>query len=473
MNQTYSLNMIPGGNPLRVPVRQFDKGSRTITMTLWNGSGTFSVPTGSAVTVEGTKPDGKSFSSAASFSGASVSFTVTEQMAAVAGDVRCQLTVTKSGTILGSATFLLVVEPSAMPADPDLSKTEISSFQQLKTAAQTAASNAATSADAAAASAAQADAYKRWLIPYGAWRRYDTEVSTNVLAIATGDDNTLTAEKNQPATIMTEDASTLTNSPVTSGGFWARRTVYPVSNPAGSEHITVELEEYEPVLGRRWLRTYYAATGKWSEKWVEISPASPLDQMVSRSATNINDYTGAGLYWMNKTTVTNTPNGGSGMLIVTTSPTGNVIYQTFVSFNTGSGYVATRCYTNSQWYPWDERPAPASYVTQEGTSGAWRYRIWSDGKKECWLSTSIQTEITFASGSLFCSSIIPYPYPVTFTGKPTAYVGVRSAYAKPIWGIPSTPSSGTSVTKNAYLELVTTTSTASYTGDIYIYACGV
>lgn len=77
MNQTYSLNMIPGGNPLRVPVRQFDKGSRTITMTLWNGSGAFSVPAGSAVTVEGTKPDGKSFSSAASFSGASVSFTVT------------------------------------------------------------------------------------------------------------------------------------------------------------------------------------------------------------------------------------------------------------------------------------------------------------------------------------------------------------------------------------------------------------
>lgn len=78
--------------------------------------------------------------------------------------------------------------------------------------------------------------------------------------------------------------------------------------------------------------------------------------MVSGSSANINDYTGAGLYWMNKTTVTNTPNGGSGMLIVTTSPTGNVIYQTFVSFNTSSGYVATRCYTNSQWYNWDERP---------------------------------------------------------------------------------------------------------------------
>ena len=193
------------------------------------------------------------------------------------------------------------------------------------------------------------------------------------------------------------------------------------------------------------------------EKLVEIEPVD-IRPFSDRKHKNTDDYPFG---------------GGSGMLIVTTSPTGNVIYQTFVSFNTGSGYVATRCYTNSQWYPWDERPAPASYVTQEGTSGAWRYRIWSDGKKECWLSTSIQTEITFASGSLFCSSIIPYPYPVTFTGKPTAYVGVRSAYAKPIWGIPSTPDSGTSVTKNAYLELVTTTSTASYKGDIYIYACGV
>ena len=332
----------------------------------------------------------------------------------------------------------------------------------------------ATTAAAARANlgAAKSD-YEKWSIPYGAWRRYDTGVSTDVLAIATGDNNTLTAEKNQPATIMTEDASTLTNSPVTSGGFWARRTVYPVSNPTGSEHITVELEEYEPVLGRRWLRTYYAATGKWSEKWVEISPVSPLDQMVSGSSANINDYTGAGLYWLNKTTVTNTPNGGSGMLIVTTSPTGNVIYQTFVTFNTSSGYIATRCYTNSQWYPWDERPAPASYVTQEGTSGAWRYRIWSDGKKECWLKTSIQHEVKQASGSLYYSSTVPYPYPVTFTATPTVYVGVRSPNNRPIWGIPSTPASDADTKSNAYMEFVATVSTTSITSDIYIYACGV
>lgn len=474
INQKYNLDMIPGGSvPTIVHVSQYDAGSRHLTFKLYSGGMLWDVPEGATVTIDGTKADHKAFSYIASASGSTVTVTVTQQMTAAKGLAECQLTVTKGDYVLGSANFVLDVESSAMPADPDLSQTEISSFQQLKNAAQTAASNAATSANAAAASAAEADAYKRWLIPYGAWRRYDTGVSTNVLAIATGEGNTLTAEKNQPATIMTEDASTLTNSPVTSGGFWARRTVYPVRNPTGSEHITVELEEYEPVLGRRWLRTYYAATGKWSEKWVEISPASPLDQMVSGSSANINDYTGAGLYWLNKTTVTNTPNGGTGMLIVTTSPTGNVIYQTFVSFNTGSGYVATRCYTNSQWYAWDERPAPASYVTQEGTSGAWRYRIWNDGKKECWLRTTLQHEIKQASGSLYYSSTVPYPYPVNFTEKPTMYVGVRSVNNKPIWAIPSTPASGADTIANAYMAFVTTTSTASISTDIYIYACGV
>lgn len=203
----------------------------------------------------------------------------------------------------------------------------------------------------------------------------------------------------------------------------------------------------------------------------------PLDRMKTGTAESIDSYTTAGLYWLNKSVVTNTPNGGSGMLIVTTTSTGNAIYQIFVTFNTGNGYVAIRCYTNSQWYAWDERPAPASYVTQEGTSGAWRYRIWSDGKKECWLRTTLQHEIKQASGSLYYSSTVPYPYPVNFTEKPTMYVGVRSVNNgvnnKPIWAIPSTPASGANTKANAYMEFVTTTSTNSITTDIYIYACGV
>ena len=215
-----------------------------------------------------------------------------------------------------------------------------------------------------------------------------------------------------------------------------------------------------------------AAQGKALKEAIDGS-VHPLDQITTGTAASVDSYTKAGLYWLVKTTVTDTPNGGTGMLIVTTSRTGNVIYQTFVSFNTASGYMATRCYTNSKWYAWDERPAPASYVTQEGTSGAWRYRIWSDGKKECWLRTTLQHEIKQASGSLYYSSTVPYPYPVDFTGKPTLYVGARSPNNKPIWAIPSTPASGADPITNAYMTFVTTTSTASISTDVYIYACGV
>lgn len=215
-----------------------------------------------------------------------------------------------------------------------------------------------------------------------------------------------------------------------------------------------------------------AAQGKALKDAIDGS-VHPLDQITTGTKQYCGYYTSAGLYWLNKNTVTDTPNGGSGLLIVTKNSSTSVVYQTFISFNTDNGYIATRCYTNSQWYAWDERPAPASYVTKEGTSGAWRYRIWSDGKKECWLRTNLQHEVKQVSGSLYYSTTVPYPYPVTFTATPTVYVGVRSPNNRPIWGIPSTPASGADTKSNAYMEFVATVSTTSITSDIYIYACGV
>lgn len=215
-----------------------------------------------------------------------------------------------------------------------------------------------------------------------------------------------------------------------------------------------------------------AAQGKELKKLVDGN-VHPLDQITTGTKQYCGYYTSAGLYWLNKNTVTDTPNGGSGLLIVAKNSSTSVVYQTFISFNTDNGYIATRCYTNSQWYAWDERPAPASYVTKEGTSGAWRYRIWSDGKKECWLRTNLQHEVKQVSGSLYYSTTVPYPYPVTFTATPTVYVGVRSPNNRPIWGIPSTPASGADTKSNAYMEFVATVSTTSITSDIYIYACGV
>lgn len=233
-------------------------------------------------------------------------------------------------------------------------------------------------------SAAAAD-YEKWSIFNAATKRYDTQVSTDLLSISTNGGSVATSV-HQPATIMTEDASTLKNSPVISGGFWAKRMVYPVVNPTGSAHITVELQEYEPIPGRRWLRTYYQGSG-WSSKWIEINPELG--------------------------------------------------------------------------------------VASEGTSGAWHYRIWKNGMKECWLSTSITHEVKQQSGSLYYSSTVAYPYPVSFTANPTLYIGVQSPNNRPFWGIPSSPKTGANYKKNAYIELMTCVSTDSINTNIYAYACGM
>lgn len=131
MEQRYTLQMIHQGRPLRVPVHQYDAGSRVLLFDLIADGTPFTVPSGAAITIDGTKPDGHSFSYGASGSGSTVSATVTQQMAACAGEAVCQLTITQSGTVLGSANFVLDVEQNALPEDADMSETEIASLRDM------------------------------------------------------------------------------------------------------------------------------------------------------------------------------------------------------------------------------------------------------------------------------------------------------------------------------------------------------
>lgn len=149
ITQTYTLSLQPGGAPLRIPCVQRDANSRDITFDLTSGGVAFSPPDGTVATIDGTKPDGKSFSAAGTISGTKITVTLSQQMTAVAGDVPCQLTITSGTAVLGTARFILAVSEAAIPTDPDLSASDMSVFETLKNAA-------AQSASAAAASAAQA-----------------------------------------------------------------------------------------------------------------------------------------------------------------------------------------------------------------------------------------------------------------------------------------------------------------------------
>lgn len=155
ITQTHDLNLISGSVPPVVNVTQYDKTARTLVFNLWDGETSFSVPSGAAVTIRGTKPDGNGFEYTATASGATVSMDLQQQMATCAGSVRCEVRIASGTQIIGTADFILEVKPSALNESTPLSETELPLIEQAAegaakieanlSASNTAASNAAKS----------------------------------------------------------------------------------------------------------------------------------------------------------------------------------------------------------------------------------------------------------------------------------------------------------------------------------------
>ena len=171
ITQTHDLNLIPGSVPPVVNVKQYDKTARTLVFNLWDGETSFSVPSGAAVTIRGTKPDGNGFEYAASMTGNTVKMDLQQQMATCAGSVRCEVRITSGTQIIGTADFILEVKPSALNENTPLSETELPLIEKAAegaakieanlSASNTAASNAAKSASQAASSASAASASEK------------------------------------------------------------------------------------------------------------------------------------------------------------------------------------------------------------------------------------------------------------------------------------------------------------------------
>ena len=99
----------------------------------------------------------------------------------------------------------------------------------------------------------------------GAWNRD----ATDLMLIQFPGDDPYSTSVNYDNVVRTDDASTLINSPVTTGPFYAYRKVYPVYVP-WSHHskIFVELRETFPQKGRIWTQAYDPNNG-WGERWRE------------------------------------------------------------------------------------------------------------------------------------------------------------------------------------------------------------
>lgn len=203
-NQTCILNMIPSGVMPRIYASQYDKQTNAITFSLYDGITPFTIPSGAAVLINGTKPDKKGFSySAASWSGNTVICNVTTQMTAVDGEVLCELRIRTQADIIGSMNFLLVVEKSALKDDSVLSETQIPLIEQaIEIAAnladyiQTAVDSATTATEAAETATAAAERSE--------------VINTNVEGIY-GNLTTATAAANAAANAANAAADTIDN----------------------------------------------------------------------------------------------------------------------------------------------------------------------------------------------------------------------------------------------------------------------
>lgn len=141
ITQTLDLNLIPGRVLPMVNVSQYDKDSRTLEFTIYNGDTSFDL-TGLSAYIQGLKPDGHGFNYSATVSSGKITADVTEQMTAVSGRVMCEVIIMSGTDRIGTGNFILNVEAAAMPDGSNMSDSDYSYIEQLIEDAQEAVTDA-------------------------------------------------------------------------------------------------------------------------------------------------------------------------------------------------------------------------------------------------------------------------------------------------------------------------------------------
>lgn len=132
LNRTIPICIEPGGVPEIIYISQFDVGLQTFVFVPYTNNGTLTIPSGASATLEGTKPDGYAFVHNCTYntSNGQITYTVQDQLAAVAGRVWSKLVIRDtSGNILGFRAIVWIVDyagvkDGAVVSDSDLSALE-------------------------------------------------------------------------------------------------------------------------------------------------------------------------------------------------------------------------------------------------------------------------------------------------------------------------------------------------------------
>lgn len=143
IEQIYSLDLVPSGNPLVVYASQYDSKSRRLRFNLYKSGVAFTMPAGATAMIVGTKKDLTGFNYLMNVDGSAVYIDIEDQMTAVAGPVTCEVRITDANNErIGSSNFVLYIEKAAFDADTVISETDIPVFEELVARASSAAAEA-------------------------------------------------------------------------------------------------------------------------------------------------------------------------------------------------------------------------------------------------------------------------------------------------------------------------------------------
>jgi len=147
---TQTLNMAPGGVPPVIHVSQYDSDF-TITFTLFSLFGGFTIESGTAAQIRGTKSSGTGYSADAAINISAKTVTVTgdAQMTAAAGQNVFEIVLKKNNKEISSKNFILHVERAALDADTITDESVLRELDAIIEGAETATQAAEDAEDAA------------------------------------------------------------------------------------------------------------------------------------------------------------------------------------------------------------------------------------------------------------------------------------------------------------------------------------
>lgn len=113
----FNVNITPGAMPPVVHVSEYDIGRSYTVGLIGENDDTFTIPTGTTVTIEGTLNSAVGFSTPATISNNKVAFTLTESMTAYAGKAWCKIKLTLSDEPVQTCAFILAVDRAGVEAE--------------------------------------------------------------------------------------------------------------------------------------------------------------------------------------------------------------------------------------------------------------------------------------------------------------------------------------------------------------------